>query len=232
MREQSPFYGYFRKVITEEKEASAKRKADGEGDKVDPNPLFCPWFMDMLLTEYLPYDPLWTVMVSKTPADEPRATNCVVKQWMCQVKNRIWVKKAKFRPLWAVRKLRTSLEGRIRQCTIERRKQQVRGKNRKRKQRKQDMTTLDTRWSTKSPKGKKLKYLVRKPKKSQRKATSIPSESNDTPSASESGDMAESALHGSKSQTKKLSDPTDRDKGEGPPKRSLINGQGNFKEYV
>ena len=108
MRSKSPYFSYFKGVIDEE------RKKQTESNQ--SNPLYCPWFIDLLLKDYLPFVPLWTSMMLrvKEPKDEPRLTNCDVEQWIGQVKARIWQKKSRMRPLWAIRKLHISVKGRVR----------------------------------------------------------------------------------------------------------------------
>lgn len=119
----------------------------------EDNPLYCPWFVDTLMNEYIPFAPLWTSMMLrvKEPADEPRMTNNDIEQWMGQVKNIIWEKKSRIRPLWAIRKLHTSITGRLRHHRIEI------NVNRKRK-----------KMISKSPSNTKSKYFRRNKRQPQK----------------------------------------------------------------
>ena len=199
MRQNSPYFAYFKDVLVKERKKVPKT-THGED-----NPLFCSWFIDVLLKEYLPFVPLWTSMMLrvKEPEGEPRMTNNDIEQWMGQVKNRIWEKRSRIRPLWAIRKLHTSIKGRIRHKRITTNKDEMKS-NKKRKlplpkihqksqpkyfkkskkqlpvkkikpsTPEQDVTLLEETWERKTPRKKKPKYFKQAPAASKHEIESLP----------------------------------------------------------
>ena len=199
MRENSPYYSYFNDVLEAERER-VPTTTDGED-----NPLFCPWFTDVLLKEYLPFVPLWTSMMLrvKEPDGEPRMTNNDIEQWMGQVKNRIWEKRSRIRPLWAIRKLHTSIKGRIRHKTITTNQNKMKSSKQRKlpllktpqkfqskyfiKSKKQppvkkskpstpeqDVTLLEETWRRKTPRKRKPKYFKKTSAASKHEIESLP----------------------------------------------------------
>ena len=62
MKKKSPYYDFFKKVI-DELSKRKKTKADDDEQELQPNVLYCPWFVDLLLKDYLPFVPLWSPML-------------------------------------------------------------------------------------------------------------------------------------------------------------------------
>ena len=108
LRDKSLYYQHFHRIYTE---------ATTNCPETGPlNNYYAPDMIDMLLKNYMALFPLWSGIM--LPGEETRDTNSAAELWMRIVKREILQNKGRQRATMVLRKLHTSIAGRLNELSI------------------------------------------------------------------------------------------------------------------